>query len=97
MGCQSLKSLACLQNLWHATGCVILCRNSALGLLEDSYDRRKDARSRRSWLRKTSGDCHADGLGLGDTWVAGLEAKGTWSDVWSLSSQGRLTEQSSVF
>ena len=57
---------------------------------------RKDAMSRRSLPVRTSGDCYADGLGLGDTWVAGLEAKGTWSDIWFLSSQGRLTEQSSV-
>jgi hypothetical protein len=53
--------------------------------------------SRRSLLVKTSGDCHADGMGLGDTWVAVREVKGTWNDVWSLSSLGRLTEQSSVF
>jgi hypothetical protein len=92
-----LKSLSCLQNLWHATGCVILCRNSALGLLEDSYDMRKDAMSKISLPAKTSGDCHAGGLGLVDTWVASLEAKGTWSDLLFLNSQGRLTEQSSVF
>ena len=53
-------------------------------------------RSKRSWPEKTSGRCCAVGRALGDTWEAVLGAKGTWSDVWFLSSQARLTVQSAI-
>ena len=57
----------------------------------------KDAMSKRSLPAKTSGDCCAGGMGLGDIQVANLEANGTWSDDWFLISQGRLTKLSLVF
>lgn len=57
----------------------------------DSFDRRKGARSKRSWPEKTSGRCYAGRKALGDTWEEVLGEKGTWSDVWFSSSQGRLT------
>ena len=52
--------------------------------------------SKISFLPKTSAGCSAGGLGVGDTWVADQEGKGTWSGVWLLGSQGRVTVQSVI-
>ena len=94
-GCRSQqKSLYWLQ---HAGECVIWRRNSALGLLVGSFDRRKGARSERSWPVKTSGRCCARGKALKGTWEGDLGGKGTWSGVWFVSSLGRLTNQSAIW
>lgn len=61
-----------------------------------SFDRRKGARSERSWPVKTSGRCCARGKALKGTWEGDLGGKGTWSGVWFVSSLGRLTNQSAI-